>query len=232
MVLLLDISGSMQKYIERIASTAREALGYLRPGDRVAILVFAQEMAVHQDFSDNFAETARNIATAATAHDVGAGTHIHQAVAGAAEYIRERAGPSGRRAILILTDNLSVAHGFSENRVLRSLYRSDTVLNAIVVGRAIRPVPRKPGVYQDEESAPVDVFNLAEETGGESVHADQPEITFSEMVERIRTRYLLSYHAPGGRSGAFHSIEVHLTGEGYRRYPWAEVHARRGYYVE
>ncbi|MBV8818703.1 MAG: VWA domain-containing protein [Acidobacteriaceae bacterium] len=232
LVLLLDISGSMQKYIERISATAKEALSYLRPHDRVAILVFAREMAVHQDFSDNFADTSRQIATAATAHDVGTGTYINQAVAEAAEYIHERAGPAGRRAILILTDNLSLAHQFSDDKVLKSLYRSDTVLNAIVVGRAIRPAPHTPGRYFDPESAPVDVFKLAEETGGEAIHADEPEITFREIIERIRTRYLLTYHAPGGRSGSFRRIDVHLTGDGYRRYPWADVHARRGYYVE
>ena len=42
LILLLDISGSMQKHIELIAQTARDALAHLRPGDRVAIMVFAQ----------------------------------------------------------------------------------------------------------------------------------------------------------------------------------------------
>ncbi len=43
LILLLDISGSMQKYIEEIAKTARDALDHLRPGDRVAIMVFARK---------------------------------------------------------------------------------------------------------------------------------------------------------------------------------------------
>jgi Mg-chelatase subunit ChlD len=41
LILLLDISGSMQTHIEQIAKTARQALAHLRPGDRVAIMVFA-----------------------------------------------------------------------------------------------------------------------------------------------------------------------------------------------
>ncbi len=232
LILLLDISGSMEKYIERIAATARESLSYLRPGDRVAILVFGKQMQVHQEFSDNLAETGHQIATAMTSHDVGAGTYINQAVAGAAEYMGKQAPGSGRRAILILTDNLSMTYQFTDEMVLKSLYRADTVMNAIVVGRAIRPGPSKPGVYVNPDFIPADVFRLAEETGGEAVRADRPDITFRDMIERIRTRYSLSYHAPGGPSGTFRKIEVRLTGEGYRRYPWAEVHARRGYYVE
>src|ERR1700694_56732 len=50
LVLLLDISGSMQSYIEQIAQTARDALDHLRPADRVAIMVFAKTTAVHQGF--------------------------------------------------------------------------------------------------------------------------------------------------------------------------------------
>jgi VWFA-related protein len=85
-ILLLDISGSMQKYIEEIAQTARETLEHLRPGDRVAIMVFARTSAVHQGFSDNLAETARQIASAVKV-DVGSRTLLNSAVIGAAHYI-------------------------------------------------------------------------------------------------------------------------------------------------
>ena len=231
LVLLLDISGSMQRWIQRISSTAREALTYLRPGDRVAILVFGKKMEVHQDFSDNLAETARQIATAPT-HDVGAGTYINQSVAAAADYMRSKARPEGRRAVLILTDNLSLSYEFPDERVIRSLYGADTVLNAIVVGRGIRPAEPKPGVYTNSSFTPADVFKLAQETGGEAVKADRPDISFRDMIEHIRTRYSLSYHSPGGETGSFRRVTVRLTGEGFARHPWADVHARKGYYVQ
>jgi hypothetical protein len=73
LILLFDISGSMQKHIEQIAKTARQALAHLRPGDRVAIMVFAKTSAVHQDFSDNLAETARQISSAVHDHEWGCG---------------------------------------------------------------------------------------------------------------------------------------------------------------
>lgn len=232
LILLLDISGSMQRWIQRISGVARQALGYLRPGDRVAILVFGKRMEVHQNFSDNLAESARQIATAVTDHDVGAGTAINLAVAGAADYMRRHARPEGRRAILILTDNLSLSVAFPDERVIRALFASDSVLNAIVVGRGIRPAPPKPGQYTNPDFTPADVFKLAEETGGEAVTADHPEISFQEIVERIRTRYSLSYHAPEGAvTGSFRRIGVTLSPEAQRRYPTAQIRARRGYYV-
>ncbi len=99
------------------------------------------------------------------------------------------------------------------------------------MGRAIRPAPPKPGVYVNEDVTPADVFKLAEETGGEAVKADQPDVSFREMIERIRTRYSLSYHAPGGAPGSLRHIAVTLSPETLRMYPGAQVRARQGYYV-
>ncbi len=93
LILLLDVSGSMQKYIDQIAAEAREALDHLRPGDRVALMVFAKTTAVAQGFSDNLAETARNIGGAVKNWDVGSSTMINSAVMDAARYMEQARGP-------------------------------------------------------------------------------------------------------------------------------------------
>jgi VWFA-related protein len=64
LLLLLDISGSMRKHIEQMAETAREALRFLSPGDRVAIMTFGVRSNVHFDFNDNHVEVARWLRTA------------------------------------------------------------------------------------------------------------------------------------------------------------------------
>lgn len=231
LLLLFDVSGSMQRYIDQIAATAREALGFLRPGDKVGIMVFARNSEIHQDFSDNLAESARQIRSAVREHDVGSTTAINSAIVNAAEYI-QRQNPKGRRAVLILTDNLSLNYQVDDRKVIRELYAADAVLNAIVVGRGIRPKPPEPGRYTNPDFTPSDVFHIAEETGGEAVRADHPDITFSEMVERIRTRYSLAYHAPTATAGSFRHIQVTLTPVARQHYPHAQVRARSGYYVK
>ena len=231
LLLLLDISGSMTKYISQMAQTAREALGVLRPRDRVAIMVFSKSAEIHQDFSDNIGESARQIAHAVEDHDVGAGTLINAAVVSAAKYINENAGPTGRRAILILTDNLSLNFQMTDRQTIAELNRADTVMNGILVGRAIRPRPSAPpGQYENKDYTPADVFHLAEATGGEAIRADQPELTFREMVERIRARYTLAYPEPQSTPGRFRHVRVTLTPEALSRFPGAEVHAREGYF--
>src|SRR6202049_845307 len=125
LVLLLDISGSMQSYIEQIAQTARDALDHLRPADRVAIMVFAKKTAVHQGFSDNLAESARQIGSAVTKWDVGTTTQVNSAVVDAAHYMQAHAGPGGRRAILILTDNLSMSYQLTDGQEIRELNKDE-----------------------------------------------------------------------------------------------------------
>ena len=231
LLLLLDISGSMQKYITQISQTARAAMKFLRPGDRVAIMVFAKRTEIHQDFSDNLAESARQIAHAVEDHDVGAGTLINSAVVNAAQYMAAHAGPNGRRAILILTDNLSLSYQLTDGQVIRELDKSDTVFNAIVTGRAIRP-RTDPAKYVNPDFTPADVFHLAEETGGEWVKANQANVSFPEMIERIRMRYTMAYPEPKSTPGAFRHVQVMLTDAARKRYPLAEIRTRSGYYTD
>jgi len=72
---------------------------------------------------------------------------------------------------------------------------------------------------------------IAEETGGEWVKVGQAGETFAEMIRRIRTRYMLAYHAPESEPGTFRHISVTLSPEAQKKYPTAEVHARGGYYA-
>src|SRR6204780_96235 len=235
LILLLDVSGSMQKYIDQISTEAREALDHLRPGDRVALMVFAKNTAVAQGFSDNLAETARNIGRAVKNWDVGSSTMINSAVVDAAHYMDKHAGPGGRRAILILTDNLSTSYRLTDGQVIRELNKADTVMNAIITGRAIRPRPldpAEPGKPSNPDLTPANVYDLTEKTGGEWVKAENAGDSFKDMIERIRSRYMLAYHAPDASPGTFRHIIVTLDDAARKRYPGAELHSRSGYYAE
>ncbi|HTC31980.1 MAG TPA: VWA domain-containing protein [Bryobacteraceae bacterium] len=230
LILLLDVSGSMQKHIDEISVEAREALEHLRPADRVAIMVFAKNTAVAQEFSDNLAETARNIGGAVKNWDVGTTTQINSSVVSAAHYMEKNAGP-GRRAILILTDNLSVSYQLTDRQVVRELDKADTVFNAIVTGRAIRP-ELHPGKPANPDLTPANVYELAEQTGGEWVKAENAGASFTDMIERIRSRYMLAYHEPPSQPGNFRHITVTLGDSARERYPAAKLHSRSGYYAE
>ncbi len=230
LLLLLDVSGSMHRSLMELAGTARAALRPLGRMDRVAVMLFARESAVRQLFTGDFRLVEPEIANAVKAQDLGSGTAINAAVLAAAQYIA-RQPPSARRAVLIVTDNLSLNYRIPDEEVIRRLYAADATLDGILIGKQRRPAVPRPGVYVNPDFTPSDIFKLAEQTGGEAVEAKQAAESFQLMIERIRSRYRLQYQPPESAAGAFHRIQVQLTDEARRRYPRAVLRARAGYYA-
>jgi VWFA-related protein len=227
LLLLLDVSGSMKKYVEQIASVSRQALSVLKPGDRVGIMVFARESKIRLPFTDNFETVVRDLREAVAEESVGSSTSINEALLAAANHMEREAGERGRRAILILTDNLGLNYKSPDQPVIEALWSADTVLNGLVVGKASRPEIRE-GRYTNPDFTPPDVFRISEETGGESVQATKASLVFPQMVERIRTRYSLHYRTPEGAQG-FRKVQVELSPAAKLRLGNAQVRARKGY---
>lgn len=228
LLLLLDVSGSMKKYVEQMASVTRQALRVLRPGDRVGIMVFARESKVVLPLTTDFEEVARALRAAVNEESVGSSTLINDALLASAKYMDAEAGDKGRRAILILTDNLGLNYKSPDPPVIDALWTADTVLNGLVVGKAERPDPKREGRYTNPDYTPPDVFLISEQTGGEAIKAERASTAFPKMVERIRTRYSLHYRTPPLARG-FRRVKVELTPAIRMKYPGVEVQARKGY---
>jgi len=229
LILLLDVSGSTRQYIEQIASVSRQALRFLRPRDRVAIMVFARESRTHLEWTDDMNKVADELKQGFQDETLGAGTNINDALLAAAKYADETAGPSGRRAVLIVTDNLGLNYKSPDQPVVEALNEAETVLNAIVIGKGQRPETVSGGTYRNPDFTSPDVFRISEETGGEAVKADKAGKAFSTMIERIRTRYSLHYNMPQNAAKGFRRVQVKLTPEARMRYPRAELRHRPGY---
>jgi VWFA-related protein len=230
LLLLLDVSGSMHRSLDEMAATARLALKQLYTDDRVAVMLFARNAEVREPFTSDFGAVQEEIRDAVRAKNLGAGTAINESIIKAAQYVSKQP-VKGRRAILIVTDNLSLNYKVTDEDVIRELYAADAVLNAILIGKQKRPDPPRPGAYVNPDFTPSDVFKLAERTGGEAVESRKAGESFQQMIERIRARYSLQYPAPAASPGGFRRIRVELSPEARRRHPGAVVRARAGYYA-
>ena len=232
LLLLLDVSGSMRRYLEQMASNARAALAALHPGDRVGVMLFARRAEIHEQFTSDFGIVQAEMRDAVKDKSLGAGTAINEAITAAARHVAQNAG-KGRRAILILTDNEGVNYRAPDEDVIRELLRADAVLNAMVSGNSRRaPSTRSAGAQTNPDFTPFDVFKLAEATGGESASAEKAGEAFREMIERIRSRYSLQYPAPVAGAPGFRRVRVELTESARKRYPAAVVRARSGYFAQ
>jgi VWFA-related protein len=231
LLLLLDISGSMTDYIQQVANVAEQSLKYLRKGDRVGVMIFARSTKVRLPFTDDFSTVEREIRDAVRDESVGSATEINRSLIAAAKYLDEST-ETGRKAILILTDNKGLNYQSPDDEVIRELFGADAVLNALVVGRTERPAPIKPGTYVNPDFSHPDVFKIADETGGEAEPVKKADTEFPRMIERIRNRYGIQYRTPIPTQKGFREIRVELTPEAKLRYPKALLRYRKGYYVK
>jgi len=232
LLLLLDVSGSTRQYIEQIASVARTSLRFLRPKDRVAVMVFARNTRVRLPWTSDMAVVASELRTAVSDDTLGAGTNINESLLSAVSYVGETAGESGRRAVLVVTDNLGLNYKSPDVPVVEALESADTVLNAIVIGKGKRPEAISGNTYRNPDFTSPDVFRISEQTGGEAVEADKAGQTFASMIERIRTRYSIHYNKPQTAHAGFHKVEVMLAPQARQRYPQAVLRYRKGYKVK
>lgn len=127
-LLLLDVSGSMEPHVERIASAAREALQVLADRDRVAIMVFDTSTRVRLPFRSSHSEVTAELNHLIRWERFNGGTRITSAMMDAASYMRREARPDARRAIVILTDD-QTQDGKDEASVESALARGNIVLS-------------------------------------------------------------------------------------------------------
>jgi VWFA-related protein len=231
-LLLLDVSGSMKRYVEQMSKAAQRALSFLKSQDRAGVMVFSKDTKLTLPLTASLKEAAREIDLSVSEHKLPSGTAINASLLDAAEAMRkdraEQKQP-GRYAILILTDNGSLNYRVPDEQVMRALFQADTVLNAIVVGK---DRGRRTRQINNEDFSYPDVYKLAEESGGEAVAVERADQAFPEMMRAIRQRYALSYRLPEqAKPGEFRALRVELSAALSRKYPRAAIRARAGYYV-
>ncbi|HEX4771154.1 MAG TPA: VWA domain-containing protein [Bryobacteraceae bacterium] len=127
-LLLLDVSGSMQPHIQRIADASETALRVLAPDDRVAIMLFDTRTRLKLPFASDPGEISRKLHSIIQSESFNGGTRITQALVDAARYIQKQGRPDARRAIVILTDD-ETQDAQDEPRVEQSLDEADAVLS-------------------------------------------------------------------------------------------------------
>ena len=230
LVLLLDVSGSMYRHLEQLADAARAALKQLYEGDRVAVALFARSAGIRKPLTEDLQSVEAEMHDAVNTRTLGSGTAINAAIVVTAQYL-QRQKARGRRAVLIVTDNVSLNYLVPDEEVIRQLYAADAVLNGILIGRQRRPEPPRPGRFLNSDFTPSNVYKLAEQTGGEAVEAGRIGDSFPQMIERIRARYSIQFATPAGASGAYRHVRVEFAPDARSRLRGAGIRARAGYYA-
>jgi VWFA-related protein len=229
LLLVLDVSSSMRPFLLELTPRVTDSLSPLRTGDRAGVMLFATRSQLVQPLTDDLIQAPRKTVSTIYKDGLGRTTLLNEALLSAARYIREQPA-TGRRTIIVLTDNEAMSGAVGDNEVVRELHGSDAVLNAILMG-VKGDIPKVTPGYRDPSSRRPDVSRFVEATGGELVASDDPARALRRVVQQATTRYSLQFPAPGGEPGSFRRIRVELSGAAQARYPGAVVKARSGYDV-
>jgi VWFA-related protein len=241
-LLLLDVSRSMQPHVQRIAAASHQALSTLGEQDRVAILVFDRVTRLRMPFRGNRRDIERELTRVLDDETFEGGTDITRGLLDAAGYMEQNARRDARRAIVILTDD-ETQRERNESGVLRALNRADSVLSALIAPDALHTgsASRDRSPYDDDR--PRQRFGsyggtqartqsagtawIAKQSGGDSMSVNDAS-AFEDTLARIRERYALYFYLPeGAQPGNDRSVEVELSAAARHRYPGAEVRYRR-----
>src|SRR5437660_10663239 len=100
-ILLLDVSRSMEPHVQRVASAAHQALRVLGDEDRIAILVFDRATRVRLPFRNSRRDAERELEMVVDQEAFDRGPDITRGLLDAANYMARNARRDARRAIVI-----------------------------------------------------------------------------------------------------------------------------------
>ena len=217
-VLVLDLSQSVGgSKLSALRDAASALLGGLRPsangleagpdGERAALLVFQEEVRLLEPLTPAL-DRVRRALQAVTAS--GSTALLDATYAG----LRLLEPGPRRTVVVVFSDGLDSLSWLTPAQVLEAAARSDALVYAVVAR---------------EKGDPKNVFlsQVTRATGGRVWTARSEEelrARFLDVLDDIRSRYVLSYAPEGVASSGWHALEVRLKqGKG-------EVLARPGYY--
>jgi len=227
-MLLLDVSGSVRPILHQIRDGALNALQRLKPEDRVAVMAFANTSRLAQDFTSDRKLAAQKIEEATASDALGRGTFLGSALESAAVHMQKAPAQTGRRVIIVVTDNIAMTPGRQTKDILDELFDTGTVVYGLIVRAAIGKVFNVMFLGQIKG-----VNEFVAQTGGEIVGADKNEVEakLGAVIDRLRARYAIGFRPTDANDDVkFRRVEIRVAAA-KKRTEKLVVLTKRGYYL-
>jgi Ca-activated chloride channel homolog len=197
LVLALDASGSMKKSADGVQDAARRLVASLHPEDSLALLLFADQLAVAHALSLNRAWSMEAI----DEYKADGGTALYDALYGSLQMLKK---VQGRRAVLVVTDGMDEdragklagsVHTLDE--VMDMARETDCAIFTVGIGSKVdrTVLSQLAAVSGGTACFPSDVTSLTDEYG--------------RIMENLRRRFVLSYTSTHvQRDGLWRNVEI------------------------
>lgn len=222
LVLLLDVSGSVEERIDFIRKAARDFLNTVSPQDRIAIISFRDDIQIISDFSTDRKMLSRKLDEI----DAGGATALYDALGYVfADTLKQLRGE--RTAVVILSDGDDNKSFVPFPAILEAIIESGALIYPLYVPSGLIPeasVP-KPEVTIDPlrtryltltTRAQQEGEKLAQVSGGVYYpirHLGELQRAYDDVVVQLRTAYTITY-ASNSRPSANPRLRVRANREG------------------
>ncbi len=234
LVLVLDLSGSIQDKLDVVKSAALRFMDVIGPQDKVAVLVFTDEIKVISSLSSDRDTVRKRIKTI---EKTAGATKFYEAMWFAlADTLRGTKGQ--RNAIVVMTDGVDssldrydpLPSRVSFERLARKLEESDVLVFPVYLDTEFDEVFRGRSSSEAYAVARQQLESLAELTGGQMFKAERASDlsgVYKQVAGALRTVYSLGYYSTKPeRDGTFRRVRVAVNK------PDAAVKTRKGYYAK
>ena len=221
MVILLDVSTSMQQKIEMAQEAAIRFVDSLRPGDEVQVVAFGSRVLTLVEFTPDFTEVADAIRSTTFAGATALYNAIYISLKDLEAY---RSDQLDRRAIVVLSDGNDTQSVLRFEDVKEQARKSNIIIYAISL-RANKADLRK----EKYRNAKYELDMLAEESGGVSYAPEKLNDlsgVYEVILEELKGQYTVGYVSTNTEhDGKWRHLQI-LTAE-----PGTRVRTREGYYA-
>lgn len=222
LVLLLDVSGSVEERIDFIRKAARDFLNTASPQDRIAIISFRDDIQVISDFSTD----RRMLSKKLDEIDAGGATSLYDALGYVfADTLKQLRGE--RTAVVVLSDGDDNKSFVPFPAILEAIAESGALIYPLYVPSGLIPessVPKPESTRDPLRSRYLTLTTRADEEGKKLAtvsggvyypirHLGELQRAYDDVVVQLRTAYTITY-ASNSRPSANPRVRVRANREG------------------
>jgi Ca-activated chloride channel homolog len=229
LIILIDTSSSMRHQIGDVHQAAVGFLRTLRPGDRGAVVTFADTVEVVHGLTGD-GEALEAAVRSTTAHGA---TALYNALYIALRQFGQGVATEGdvrRQAIAVLSDGEDTSSLIGFDDVLSVARKSGVSVYPIALQPA-QAGPRDPGPRRSYSGTDFSLRQLAQETGAQAffpAHIGELKGIYDAIAQELSNQYSIAYASANSRSdGGFRRIQVRIADR-----PDLRLRTRAGYTAE
>ena len=232
LVLLLDVSGSVEERMDFIRKAARDFLRTTSPQDRISIISFRDDIQVISDFSTDRALLSRKLDEI----DAGGGTALYDALGYVlSEPLRRLRGE--RTAIVVMSDGDDNKSFLPFPAILEALLESGALVYPLYVPSGLIPetsVPKPEITIDPLRTRYLTLTTRAEEEGRKLATAsggiyypirrlEDLQKAYDDVVAQLRSAYTITYASNSASSSPRVRVRTNRDGASVRLSPVVEL---------